>query len=168
MFHLNDKVSAISHSVESHKFAVVGVKSQAFKLYFIAFQKSSNMSCFTASWTTVGFKSSTLKIFCTASCTLFFESFIIFCNKFDAGSTSGINHKANNVRREKYTIVNAITTLPICISKYSKNTIIKGKHITHTIDVTKLKKTCHNATCFLTATLSAHIAHKTIVIVEPK
>lgn len=100
---------ASSSSVFIHLFAQIGEKSQAFKLYFIVFQKSNNMSCFTASWVTVGSRFSTLKIFCTASWTLLFESFIISCNNFDTGSTNGIKDKANRVRHEKYTIVNDIT-----------------------------------------------------------
>jgi len=36
------------------------------------------------------------------------------------------------------------------------------------MDVTRLKHTCRSATCFFAATLFDHIAHNTIVIVDPK
>ena len=45
---------------------------------------------------------------------------------------------------------------------------MRGKESTHITDVIKLKHTCRNATCFFAATLFDHIAHNTIVIVDPK
>ena len=53
-----------------------------------------------------------------ASWMLFFESLMIYCNNLEAGSTNGINDKANSVRQEKYTIVYA-NTLQICASNDS-------------------------------------------------
>ena len=46
--------------------------------------------------------------------------------------------------------------------------IINGKDIIHKNEVIMLNPTCQSATCFFIANLFDHIAHKTIVIVEPK
>lgn len=46
--------------------------------------------------------------------------------------------------------------------------VINGKQIIHKTEVIILNPTCQTATCFFIANLFAHIAHKTIVIVEPK
>lgn len=86
----------------------------------------------------------------------------------EAGTTKGINAKQNNVRQLTYTKANHITVQRFGCIILSKNGTIKGKHNTHITDVTKLKETCQSATCFLVATLLDPMAHKIIVIVDPR
>ena len=99
----------MSSSVESHGFIVIGEKSRTFKLYLIAFQNNTSISCFAANCATTGVKSSTLNIFCIANSTPCFLSFIYFCNNFDIGLTKGKKMRAKILRRHIQMIVNHTT-----------------------------------------------------------
>lgn len=96
------------------------------------------------------------------------ESLTIFFSNSEAGVTSGKNIKQNTARQIKYTSVNDTTFQNRGCKFLEYTTIINGKQRTHTTEVMRLKQTCRSATCFLIATLLAHNAQRTMVIVDQR